>query len=344
MVAVLGRSGNYSRNNPLAELEDTDDISSDSPQDVSFPDEIVEIDHWVTFRAFETKQLNRAERPEKRPLAYISLPIPGNLSTAYNISYSDIDLGAFRKIVIDSLSEGPNTAQARADIQGIGLGALAGGIFGGFSGTTAGIASGMTAGIIAGGAIQSLVEGSTVGPAVLSTAIGANETFAAIGGNFGIARNPHKVVLFNNVGFRTHEFSYSFSPKSYEEAEMLRKIITLFKLYASPSFNVPGEINVPLSGLNSIDGVDLKDANIKLGTGRHFFKYPEYFEIDFHHPKFLFQIGPSVIEQFSVDYHPQGVAYARTEGREPTPVGIGLRISFRETEIVTKESILKENR
>jgi hypothetical protein len=73
--------------------------------------------------------------------------------------------------------------------------------------------------------------------------------------------------------------------------------------------------------------------------GGLFFKYPEFFEIKFHHPGYLFNLQPSVCTDIQVNYHSQGVAaYIRNAdgSGEPAPAEVELTLSFKETEIITK--------
>lgn len=336
----------YSNHDPLASLNSdaSSAIRGDNANALVFPhDELIDIDHWATFRAFETRQASNKDRVNRTELISITLPVPGNLSTQYDIGYNDTDMGAFRSIAMDALSgdsaaaaiaqEAISTAGAGAAI-GAGVSMIAGGDP--FSGAAAGIFGSTIGGTVAG------QRGSTsVTVAAGAEAIRNNETLAAAAGQFGIAANPHKVLLFHGVGFRTHQFTYQFSPKSFEEADILRQIIRAFKLHSSPSYD-SGDLNVQTS---AIPGLGLNDINIDTSVGRHFFKYPDYFEVEFKNNEFLFGIGPSVIESFHVDYHPVGIpTYSRSKGRPPTPTQINISMTLRETEIVTKENIRSENR
>ena len=151
----------------------------------------------------------------------------------------------------------------------------------------------------------------------------------------GIAVNPHKVVLFQGVDFRAHTFAYQLIPKSYDEAEEVRQIIRAFKLHASPGY-FNGEATIRGSNFGA------QDFTVRPPTaGKHYFKYPEFFTIQFHNATHLFNIGPSVITSFNVDYHPLNTpAYARNNADQvPTPVQINISIQFKETEIVTKEQV-----
>ena len=72
------------------------------------------------------------------------------------------------------------------------------------------------------------------------------------------------------------------------------------------------------------------------------FKYPELFKIKFHYPQYLFEIRPSVCTDIRVNYHGQGYpAYIRNADGSgiPAPAEVELTLSFKETEIVTKDSL-----
>lgn len=355
-----------------------------------FPDDLRNIDHWVTFRAFRFEGAIRSrslreDDAKKIPKAYITLPLAKGLSTKYDVSYQDIEAGGLTAGIANLLD-------------------------GNLSDTTQNVSA------IATGALADLVKGSA-----------ALRVSAA---QAGIARNPHNIVLFDHVPFREHTFSYTFVPVSRSESEKLRTIISLFKHFMSPSlgtdrFNefasslskyTEGNIaertaentaaieksrakiidlreqidqasnQVGLRGdrlrklRREINGEESKieklskgetgiigniwrgakdgtvggissalKSNVAIGAGRNLFTYPEYFEIDFHHPQFLFSIGPSMLTSFSVDYHPNNIpAYVRprveSEDNSPAPQAVKLDFTFKEVEIVTKETIRENNR
>lgn len=329
-----------SHRSPLDALDA--DSFLESTNDLMFPkNELLSIDHWVTFRAFETTQLDRRSEGQRKTISYISLPMPGNLHTAYNIQYHDSDLQAFGQIIVDAFGSGQTADAARQTMATVGTGALSGAIVGGI--TSGDISQSAMYGALGAGVVDASINPNTgSGQALLAQGVGnAGSVGQGILANSGgLARNPHKVMLFDQVGFRTHQFAYQFTPKSYAEADELRKIIRLFKLHASPSFNA----NLTLRAGEATNGL-LQNADVNVSAGKHFFKYPEYFEIDYHHPKFLYQIGPSVLESIGIDYHPAGQpSYNRAGDAEPTPTQINITLSFKETEIVTKENILSENR
>ena len=133
----------------------------------------------------------------------------------------------------------------------------------------------------------------------------------------GVAQNPHKIVLFTGVDFRDHTFSWKLSPRNREESNAIQNIIQMFTYYSHP----------------------------ELVAGGLFFKYPEFFRIKFHHPEYLFELRPSVCTGIRVNYHTNGIpSYIRdADGTGiPAPSEVELSVSFKETEIITKQFLNKE--
>lgn len=159
----------------------------------------------------------------------------------------------------------------------------------------------------------------------LSAGAGAGLTAAASGGTggltdialklgLGVAMNPQKIMLFTGVGFRTFNYSWRLSPRNYEESVLIKNITNALTYYAHPRY---------------------------VGAGV-FLKYPEFFNIKFAKDGFLHKFQPAVIDNITVDYHPQGyAAYKRSDynQNEPAPAEVQLNITFKEVEIVTKQSL-----
>jgi hypothetical protein len=295
-----------------------------------FPDDLKSIDHWVEFQAQETKGVGSSALSEltdtkafqefatKTPinatigqvvktlsnvgstvnLATIRLPMPSNLSTDYNPQYSTPDLGAAAGAILKPYDQKIyNNSSLPSLLGGAGGDGISGTIF---EGASRGAAGATAAGV--------------------STAVnaigGAGAAEAALKVGFGVAQNPHKIVLFTGVDFREHRFSWKLSPRSREESNMIKQIIDAFTYYAHPEYV----------------------------AGGLFFKYPEFFNIKFRHPNYLFELQPSVCTDIQVNYHGQGVAaYIRDAngGGAPAPAEIELTLSFKETEIVTKNTLNK---
>lgn len=129
----------------------------------------------------------------------------------------------------------------------------------------------------------------------------------------GYALNPQQQLLFQGIGFRTYQMTFTFTPNSRDEADQVDKIIKMFKKHASP--------------------------RLVTGTGGMFFVPPSQFEI-----KFLFngtenkkinRIAKSVIETIDVNYAPNGWT-AHTDG---APVQTQLNINFKEMVLLDRNMI-----
>jgi len=266
----------------------------------TFPDDLSNLDHWISFTAVETKG-KFADQVSSwgNGLTNISgqfgisggsmfLPMPSNLSTDYlhGGAYTEQDLGAAGAM----LKPGDRSLYGnQGDMAGVAE----------FAGAAAG-ATAAVAGALGGNKFLGVGSG------------GFTDAALKVGG--GIAQNPNKIVLFKAVPFRDHSFSWKLSPKNRQESDTIQGMIKMMRFYAHPEF---------------------------VGGGL-FFKYPEFFHIRFNHPEYLFDLRPSVCTDIKVNYHSQGYpAYIRDKdgGGIPAPAEVELTLSFKEVEIITKNSL-----
>ena len=267
-----------------------------------FPNDLGNIDHWIEFKAEETK--GRAVGALESFIGQgslvgnsitggtIFLPMTNNLSTEYHPTYSTPDLQMAAGSVLKPFDR---SLYGNNDIPGAAE----------FGGAMAGLG-------IAG--LSQAIKGRTesIGKALGALGVDGNALGAAMKVFGGIAQNPHKIVLFTGVDFRDHTFSWKLSPRNREESNKIQKIIDMFTYYSHPEF---------------------------VGGGL-FFKYPEFFRIKFHHPEYLFELRPSVCTGIRVNYHTNGVpSYIRNaDGTgDPAPSEVELSLTFKETEIITKQ-------
>ena len=133
----------------------------------------------------------------------------------------------------------------------------------------------------------------------------------------GQAINPQMQVLFQSVGFRTHQFDFTLTPYSAEEAQAIKNIIYEFKYASAPEIN----------------------RNGVFGTQGMFFKVPDMFDIQFFYNgkinENVHRITRCVLENISVDYAPIG--WVTYDGGQP--VQTKLTLQFKEIEIVDKTRI-----
>jgi hypothetical protein len=133
----------------------------------------------------------------------------------------------------------------------------------------------------------------------------------------GYALNPQFEVVFTQMDFRKFQFDFTFTPKSPEEAQTIRDIIKLFRVHSSPS-------------------------NPNVESGRYF-NTPSVFKIEYmhleSHNENLHNFAPCVLETVIVDYAPEVGWVAFNDGM---PVKTRLTLQFKETEIITQETILSK--
>jgi hypothetical protein len=126
-----------------------------------------------------------------------------------------------------------------------------------------------------------------------------------------VAINPFKEVLFESIDFRSFAFKYRFFPKSLDESNKVFEIIKRFKFHMHP---------------------DLSD-------NRLFMIYPSEFEIGYYFEgkqnKYFHKFKPCVLESLDVTYGSDNFA----SFKDGHPTEINMNLTFRETEILTKQQI-----
>lgn len=143
---------------------------------------------------------------------------------------------------------------------------------------------------------------------------------AALGITSGKAINPHSVINFEGVDMKTHNFTWSLSPKNESESKIVSAIIKKLKSKALPSYEgVTGGTDLGMSGGS---------------LSRALLNYPDLVYVYFTgiNQDNWYYLKPCMINQIIVDYTPHGVSVL--EGGNPT--SMELTISMVETEIHTR--------
>lgn len=238
------------------------------------------------------------DKTQTGPTTIIALPIPTNLQTGYNAQYSETGIGVFGNELRTAMEEGSSVVDflQQRGIDTLQQSALA----------IAASASREVAAVLGAASVEKLGLGAAgIGAGVGGAAGGAVQGALAAK---GIAVNPHLAVLFEGVNFRTHSFQYKFSARTESESYSLNNIIYEFKKAMHPSID-----------------------------GKAFFKYPDEFDIRFPNDQgFLFEIGKSVLRDFSLNYTPDGGSYFHKNG---APVSVQMSMTFVEIDILTKQEI-----
>jgi hypothetical protein len=126
-----------------------------------------------------------------------------------------------------------------------------------------------------------------------------------------VKTNPFREVFFEGIDYRKFNFRYKFMPKSSNEANQVFNIINLFKEHMHP----------------------------ELSSNGFFYVYPSEFNIEYHFNSkpntYLNKISTCALTDMSIEYG--GEQYATF--KDGTPAEINLTLSFRELELMTKETI-----
>ena len=142
--------------------------------------------------------------------------------------------------------------------------------------------------------------------ATLGSSLGASEIVTAVESQVGMAPNPSLSQIFQGIGFRNFQFTWTFSPKSADESMLLKNIIHAFKRYHLPKF----------AG----------------GTSSLIFNYPYICQPSFTlGQEYMTDFQYCVVKSVNVRYSPQGEVpafYATTKA----PVFVELSIFLEEME------------
>lgn len=279
-------------------------------RDFQFPNDLNAFGNYMEFRAYATNGILSGQLSS----IFSSLGL-GALST----NFVGTDGAAIRlplpnnlKVDYDPSYDTPSlgaTAQAQA------LKAADRSVYGNnqIPGGNAAAATGVAALGQLAGALASRIPG--LGAAAGAAGLSGTDAAAALKVGTGLALNPHKIVLFTGVDFRNHQFSWRLSPRNKTESDTINQICQAFTYYAHPNFE----------------------------AGGLFLKYPEFFAIRIVKDNYLNKFLPCVLDSISIDYQPMGyAAYKRGDfnQNDPAPAEVQLSLSFKETEIITKEALV----
>ena len=125
-------------------------------------------------------------------------------------------------------------------------------------------------------------------------------------------------VLFNSMNVRTFQYNFNFAPRNEDETAEVQRIIQLFRYHMAPE----------LQGANS-----------------RYLTLPSEFDIHYmyhgadgtsYENDYFNRIATCVLENVAVNYTPGDKVRTFQDG-SPTQITMGL--TFRETELLTKEKI-----
>jgi hypothetical protein len=159
---------------------------------------------------------------------------------------------------------------------------------------------------------------------------------AALNAVTGVVSNPRKEQLFNDVSFRTFDFSFNFFPKSKSETETVAEIIKMFRFHAHPEvssnqmfYSMPSEFQITY--------VDLKyPSNNPFQQVASLFGANSNAGVAASPNQWLNKIGRCALTNVTTDYTPLGRLTSFANG---APAAITLTLQFTELEAISRNKI-----
>ena len=290
-----------------------------------------EYKHRITFTALRNRQ--GTDIPASS--GSVTLYMPGEaLKTTYGQQFGDAELGALGNLVSGMGREGAQEVQAQMRA-------------GSMSGVKDALDSALGGGI--GDRVTTALKESTAKAVKdkMSGGMFAGAT-TALQNVLGQVRNPHKAIVYTGPGgFRSFQYTFVMTPESPKEAEEIADIVYFFKYYMHP-------------GMQGVAGSDASTTQVGPRThttpatmGSSTFTYPNEFNIALYANRkkvdtptpnkkpALFKIEKCFIENLTTDFTTSGQpAFFQGTG-DGVPVTTTLGLTFKETVLVTRESIAK---
>jgi hypothetical protein len=246
----------------------------------------------------------------EKALGTVFLPMPNSVSDNNNVAWGDDTMGNLAAAA---------TASTLGDLGGkAGLAAL-GALVGGATGT--GFKQ-MASTFLAANNISNLISSGAIGPeiAMLLGSEGASkllkmqgipvEAESILARGAGIVPNSNLELLFQSPTLRQFTFTYRLSPRSAEEAKMVRRIIRFFK-----------------------QGMAAKKKRGKAGAASFFLGTPNVFRLEYKSGEKpidgVNKFKTCALTAFSCNYTPDGLWAAYDNGQ---PVSTIFNMSFNELE------------
>lgn len=146
---------------------------------------------------------------------------------------------------------------------------------------------------------------------------GAGDAAGALVKRNAEARNPNLEVVFKSVPFRKFEYTFEFAPRNKIEVESVNKILKLFRYHMQPGLQ---------------------------GGSSSFFDVPSEFQLTYMYidkqNSYIPKISRCVLENMEIDQSPEGVFTTfRSDEKGAFPTLTTMKLSFTETEIMTKQKV-----
>ena len=165
--------------------------------------------------------------------------------------------------------------------------------------------------------------GKKFAAAAVSVATGGEGVQATFDKAFGQTLNPYIEVTFGSMGMRTFDYTFKFSPKSKKETEEAKAIIQLFRFHMAPELKNDSSPHRYMTLPSTFDIHYMYQSGVgNNATAR---------ENDYYN-----KIATCVLTNVGVDYTPNSEVQSFADG---APTQMSLALSFKETEMMTKQKI-----
>ena len=168
---------------------------------------------------------------------------------------------------------------------------------------------------------EEIIQRSLAGIADL--AVDGADTYGLANKIFGRATNPYMEVIFKDMPLREFTYSFTFQPKDTKERDDVQNIIKTFRFHMAPELQeqnmrfmgIPStfDIHYMYQSSNGIDALEWRTAK--------------------QNP-FINKIATCVLKDCRVTYVDAAKSF-----RDGSPTQITMTLSFKETEMITKEKI-----
>ena len=275
---------------PAGSLAKLDEAALESLEREMDPKEFKKLVANSNVDARDTRSLQMKNFSTTKSDVTVALYMPQTVQTSYNMDYQDAEIGAMSNAIYDFIK----------DIQ---------------AGNSISDAAGAAGTPLGSAAIK-------MGIGVLDTALPGAK--ALVGIEMGAVMVPRTEVMFQGIGRREFTFTFTFMPKSEDEANEVYEIIKTFKTAMTPDFN---------------DNKNIRVMNM-----------PDMFGITYMHNgnvpnDYLHKIGRCFLQGMDVSYGGEKYSTFRSGkipfggGKGAPPTKSTMTLKFKEVEVVDREKI-----
>ena len=229
------------------------------------------------------------------------LPLPREISDSFRVNIGEFSQGMFG----DAISQGSSYM-----LNGGAAPTMAGMVENAGLPSTSTVVGAGSAALLS--TLAFLTKNSPTGGGALGALLPSNEAIAnSLEAGAGATVNPKQALQFKGIELKTHNFSWTFAPRSVDESDEILKITQLVKRNALPSYASLGPVR------------------------RAILSYPSTVDIYFFglQEEYFTRYKTCMIENFNFNYTPQGMAIMR--GGKPAVVNMSM--TLKEMDIHTAE-------